>query len=157
MAALVILVLSITNAGELRLFSVQKSENKNALVYFVRVDETCRLSRDNPIFVRWHMRERGEGVWEELLVIERSFYALAEQRAVDPQHVRTHVRAAPEHPFVVRAEKTEQGCVAFAEADIGGTRAAIARVYADVGFLSVKRATLFGRLADGSAIAENIR
>jgi hypothetical protein len=157
MAALVILSFGITAANELRLFSVQKSENKNELVYFIRADEACRPARYNPVFVRWHMRERGESAWEELLVIERSFYALAEQRPLDAQRVQTSVRAAPEHPFIVRIERSEGGCMASAEADIAGVRAVIASVAVEVGFLSVKHATIFGRTGDGSRIAENIR
>ncbi len=28
----------------------------------------------HPVAVRWHMRERGEDQWEELLPLERPFY-----------------------------------------------------------------------------------
>jgi hypothetical protein len=144
-------------ASELQLFAVQKSDNRNELVYFVRVDDACALLGEQPVFARWHMRERGEGAWEELTPMERRFYGLAEQARVDAQTVGTYAHGAPEHPFTVRVANVDGRCTATAEASFGGTRSVIARVALELGFLSVKRAIVFGRDDLGRAVTAHLR
>jgi hypothetical protein len=158
MTMLVTLCLGTAPVHELALFSVQKSDNRNEVVYFVSVDAACALASDRPVTVRWHMRERGENVWEELLAIERPIYALGEQVAIDAHTVATFARAAPEHAFVVTVAETPGGCTAHASLSRDGQLVEISNVSVELGLLSVKRATLFGRsLPTGRPVMQRLQ
>lgn len=66
--------------SSLELFRIERSTNRNAVVYAARVGKDGELDAANPVTAFWIMNEAG-GVREELTFLERSFaYGYATSR-----------------------------------------------------------------------------
>src|ERR1700722_3637008 len=87
------------------LFFVSKSENRNQVAYEVRLDESCRLVGDAPVFAYWRMLELGPTRTEPLLPIEAPAYGIARQEVLERGSlggaVRIALRALPDREILV--------------------------------------------------------
>src|ERR1700678_3657284 len=101
-------------SGDLRLFSISKSENRNQVVYAVRVDEACRPPGQSPVHAFWQNLEVGPNDQSPLLFIEQPAYGLASQEALPGDAVKVRLRALPDRPIVVHTARTGDTCTATA-------------------------------------------
>jgi hypothetical protein len=120
--------------GEVDLFLISKSENKNQVAYKVRLDDACRPDGAAPVFARWRMLERSSTAVEPLLAVEEAAYGVARQEVVERGEgggvVRLTLRALPDRVIVVRAARRGAACVAEASTRIEGTPARLFGVHA---------------------------
>ncbi len=118
---------------EAALFFVSKSENKNQVAYEVRVDESCRLVGDAPVFAYWRMLELGPTRREPLLPIEVPAYGIVRQEIVERSAaggaVRIALRALPDREILVRSRAGDAGCVTTATTHIHDTAARLFNVH----------------------------
>jgi hypothetical protein len=113
---------------EIPLFTVTKSENKNQVVYALRVDERCLPAADLPIHPYWRMLEKGPTVTEPLLAREEQAYGVARQ-SVSSDVVRMALRAMPDREITVITWRAGETCAAAAWMSVGGVRARLVDVH----------------------------
>ena len=145
------------------LFFVSKSENRNQVAYEVRLDESCRLVGDAPVFAYWRMLELGPTRTEPLLPIEAPAYGIARQEVLERGSlggaVRIALRALPDREILVRSAATETGCVATATTRIHDARARLVNVHARISWpFGVASLLMTGWAeSDGRLVREAIR
>lgn len=145
------------------LFFVSKSENKNQVAYEVRIDESCRLVGDAPVFAYWRMLELGPSRTEPLLPLEVPAYGIAHEeiveRSVSGGAVRIALRALPDREILVRSSAGEGGCTATATTRIRDTRARLFNVHARISWpFGVASLTVSGWAeSDGQVVRETMR
>jgi hypothetical protein len=145
-------------SGDLRLFSISKSENRNQVVYAVRVDEACRPAGQSPVHAYWQNLEVGPNAESPLLFIEQPAYGLASQEALSGDAVKVRLRALPDRPIVVHTQHTESGCMATATATVSSRPVALYNVYARLRrIFGVESVTISGREAGGAIVQEVVR
>jgi hypothetical protein len=115
-------------ARELPLFTVTKSENKNHVVYALRLDGRCLPAGDAPVHPYWRMLEKGPGVTEPLLAREERAYGIGRQ-SVASDVVRMALRAVPDREITVITWRAGDTCAAAAWMTIAGTRARLVDVH----------------------------
>jgi len=139
-----------------RLFSISKSENRNDVVYGVRLDDRCAPRGDSPVFVYWEMLERGPGVTEPVLDRELRAYGIASQRVLarGPAggSVDLVLRAMPSRHILVRTDRVERACKAWPSLSIGGTDAYLYDIYVKLRPLGIDSLLLSGRTTDGTRV-----
>jgi hypothetical protein len=145
------------------LFFVSKSENRNQVVYEVRVDESCRLLGDSPVFAIWRMLELGPTRTEPLLPLESPAYGIARQEIVERSGsggaVRIALRALPDREILVRSGEIDGKCVATATTHINDTRARLFNVHARLSWpfgIASLRMTGWAE-SDGHVVYETLR
>ena len=152
------LVLSPGGAGaegtsDLTLFSISKSENRNQVVYVVRVDEACHPSGPAPVHAFWQNLEQGPTNTSPLLWIEQPAYGLASQQVETDGQVRIRLRPLPERPILVRTERNGDACVARAAATVSATPVTLYNIHAKLKrIFGIESVTLSGRQVDSGAI-----
>ncbi len=116
-----------------RLFAISKSENKNEVVYGIRLDERCAPRGEAPVFGYWGMNERGPGETDPLLDRELRAYGIASQRAVaggaEGGTVDMVLRAVPSRHILVTTRRVGSECKAWSLTSIGGTDAYLYSIY----------------------------
>ncbi len=141
-------------------FVIDKSLNRNQVVYGLSLDRTCALQGEEPVRVYWQMRERGAHETEGLLDAERPLIGLGPQRVIerrpDGGKVRVAIRALPERPLTFEARRVGEGCEAWATMTIAGRDATLEHVFAQVWLLGVISVSLEGRV-EGAPIVEQLR
>jgi Domain of unknown function (DUF4833) len=121
-------------AGEVPLFTVSKSENKNIVQYSLRVDRQCTPIALSPVFAFWRMLEEGPNRTEALLAREVKAYGITsqvvtEQRA-DGGKVRLVLNAVPKRTIAIETNRMPDGkCVARSMVPVDGTPAYLYNVY----------------------------
>ena len=134
------------------LFSIQRSNNRNELVY-----EACFAGgafAGRPIRAHWVMSE-SDGHREELTALEERFAYGTVVRAASPDAVSFGLRALPARELVARREGDEVR--AFTEID--GRARALISVYNELGggiFPSVRSVELVGLDAAGAICTERL-
>ncbi len=148
------------DAGLTPVFAVDKSSNRNQVVYALALDANCAFRSENPVHVYWRMRERGEQETEGLLDLEQPVVGLGAQeiteRRPDGGTVVAAIRAMPKRPLAFTARRSGERCEVFASTSIDGRDAVLQRVYAKVWLFGVQYVALEG-LADGGPVAEILR
>ncbi len=116
------------------LFSISKSENKNRVVYEVKLDESCRPAGTTPVHAYWRMLERSSSAVEPLLPKEERAYGFGGRQVVARDAsggtVRFALRALPDREVVVRSGQGEGGCFAQALTRVGDAQARLFNVHA---------------------------
>jgi hypothetical protein len=149
-------------AGETRLFSISKSENRNEVVYAVHLDDGCAPVGDAPVYAFWRMRERGEAIVEPLLSREEAAYGIARQRVAERGsnggELDIALRALPGRPIRIQTQKQDGVCRAWSTTPIAGTDAHLYNVYVKLRFLGVDYLLLSGWSIDGrQVVREQVR
>jgi hypothetical protein len=145
------------------LFFVSKSENKNQVVYEVRIDESCGLVGDAPVFAYWRMLELGPTRTEPLLPIEVPAYGIAHQQVLEHDAsggvVRIALRALPDREILVRSTANEGHCVTTATTRIHDVPARLFNVHARISWPFGVASLLMSGWAegDGRLVREAIR
>lgn len=117
-------------AGELSLFSISKSENKNQVQYAVQTNPNCAPASTAPVFAYWRMLEQGPNRVAPLLPREQEAYGIASQSVDTKGRVRVVLRAVPSRPIVVETGRADDGsCRALANMPIKGSPAYLFDVY----------------------------
>ena len=151
---------SIPDVELTAVFFIDKSHNRNQVVYGLALDRDCGFRTARPIQAFWRMRERGEGETEPLLAIEQRAYGLGPQEIIerrgDGGTVVVTMRAVPERELVFAARRAGERCEVLATTSIDGREAVLSRVYVKTWFLGVSWIALEG-LADGSPVREVLR
>jgi hypothetical protein len=148
-------------SGDISLFSISKSENRNQVVYAVRVDEACHPVGDAPVHAYWRMLEKGPAAIEPLLSREERAYGLASQQteplggADGDRLVRVRLRALPDRTIVIRTARSADTCIATATATVAAKPVSLFNVHARLRWLfGVESLTLSGRAATGGAVVQ---
>jgi len=138
------------------LFTISKSENRNEVVYAVRVDENCFPMGTTPIFAYWRMHEHGPTVTEPLLGVEEPAYGIARERVMalgaDGGTFEIALRAIPNRPIVVQTKRQDGSCHAWATVSIAGKEAILFNVYARLRWLGVEYLLLSGWTIDRTRV-----
>jgi Domain of unknown function (DUF4833) len=138
-------------------FVVDKSLNRNQVVYALDLDRQCAPRGDRPVHVYWRMRERGEDETEGVLDLEEPIIGLGPQqvaeRRADGGRVVVAIRALPRRPLTFSSRQGAEGCEVVATMVIGGQEATLRRAYARVWLLGLISLELEGR-ADGRPVIE---
>jgi hypothetical protein len=113
---------------EVPLFTITKSENKNHVVYALRLNARCLPAGDAPIHPYWRLLEKGPFVTEPLLAREERAYGVARQ-SVAADVVRMALRAMPDREITVITWRAGETCAAAAWVSISGTRARLLDVH----------------------------
>ncbi len=143
-------------------FFVAKSENKNQVHYGVRLDASCAPAGSQPVFAYWRMLEHGPTATEPLLSREQGAYGIAEQhvleRSQEGGRVLVRLGALPDRPIAVETSRRDGVCHADATMVIGGSRASLTRVFAQLRWpFGVDYLELSGRsLSDGRVVRERL-
>ena len=141
-------------------FVVDKSHNRNQVVYGLALDRDCAFRTETPVQVFWQMRERGEGQREGVLDSERPYIGLGPQTIVERRSdggtVVVAILALPNRPLTFTARRVGRRCEAVATMAIHGREARLQHVFAKVWLLGVVSVTLEGR-ANGDAVIEKLR
>lgn len=163
LGALLAVLLSAAPAADAALtpvFVIDKSSNRNQVVYALALEGDCAFRSDAPVHVFWRMRERGEQETEELLDLEQPVVGLGAQeiteRRPDGGTVVTTIRGFPRRPLTFTARRDGDRCEVAATALIGGREASLQRVFAKTWLFGVEYVALEG-LADGVPAAEILR
>jgi hypothetical protein len=147
-------------AGLTPVFVIDKSTNRNQVVYALALDRTCAFRTDAPVEVFWRMRERGEQETEGLLDWEKPIVGLGAQqiteRRPDGGTVVVAIRALPKKPLTFFSRRAGDRCEVAAATFIDGREAAIQRIFAKLWLFGVEYVALEG-LADGGPVAEILR
>jgi hypothetical protein len=138
------------------LFSISKSENKNAVVYAIHLDAQCAPLGDAPVFAFWRMNEKGPAVIEPLLGREEPAYGVGLQRVLardsEGGKVEVTLRALPRRPIVVQTKPGEGRCQAWSTMPIAGESAYLYNVYVKLRELGVDYLLLSGWALDRSHV-----
>jgi hypothetical protein len=125
-----------TVSGEVSLFTIAKSENRNLVQYAIRVDEHCMPVSTTPVYAYWRMLEQGPDRTAPLLARERRAYGLAGQEVVPPATAgvagaaRIVLNGVPGRPVLVETSRaTDNTCRAVSTVIIGGGPAHLFDVY----------------------------
>jgi hypothetical protein len=116
------------------LFSISKSENKNLVQFFVRLDARCSPVGQTPVYAYWRMLEKGATATEPLLDREQPAYGIASQ-SVEPRGeggatVHMTLRALPHTPLLVESGRAADGaCTAWVRTPIDGVDAKLFNVH----------------------------
>jgi Domain of unknown function (DUF4833) len=143
-------------------FYVSKSENKNQVHYAIRLDDRCAPTGASPMFAYWRMLERDARATEPLLDREQPAYGILEQRVLertgDGGTVRVVLRALPSRPILVTSVASSEGCVVTATTQVGGTRALLTSIHAQLKWpFGVDHLLVSGRaVTGGRALTERI-
>ncbi len=151
---------SIPDAELTPVFVIDKSQNRNQVVYGLALDHDCAFRTAQPVQAFWRMRERGESETEPLLSIEQRAYGLGAQevteRRADGGTVLLTMRALPERELAFTARRAGDRCEVVATTSIDGREATLSRVFVKTWFLGVRWIALEG-LADGNPVREVLR
>lgn len=163
--ALTIVLLSTRTAAEpsspnsydgINLFTISKSENRNEVVYAVRVDRNCVPMGTTPVFAYWRMHEKGPAVTEPLLGVEEPAYGMARERELalgaNGGTFEIALRAMPNRPIVVQTKREDGACRAWATLSIAGTEATLFNVYARLRWFGVEYLLLSGWTTDRARV-----
>jgi hypothetical protein len=143
-------------------FHVAKSENRNQVHYGIRLDAACDPAGPEPVYAYWRMFEHGPSATEPLLSREVGAYGFAEQRVVrrgaGGGQVLLRLRALPNRLITIATAMRDGRCEAVASTVIGGARASLASVFAQLRWpFGVAYLELSGRaLADGRELRERV-
>jgi hypothetical protein len=150
--------------GSVSAFTISKSENANAVVYSVLVDDACAPRGNAPIFAYWRMRERGGDVTEPLLERELPAYGVAAQRVLAREEsrgtVEVKLRALESRPIVVETMRGVGGaCHAVATVVVAGAPAHIFDVHVQIRWpFGIDHLLLSAWSLDGShVVTERVR
>jgi len=138
------------------LFSISKSENKNAVVFGIRLDEQCAPVGDAPVYEFWRMYEKGPHVIEPLLSREQEAYGISSQRVLPPGdasgRVEITLRALPKRPVVVETRPRDGTCEAWSVVTIAGESGYLYNVYVKLRLLGVDFILLSGWATDRTRV-----
>jgi hypothetical protein len=141
---------------EIPLFIVTKSENRNHVVYALRVDERCMPLADAPIHPYWRMLEKGPQATEPLLSREERAYGVMKE-TVKSDVVRFTLHALPDREITVLAWRAGEACSAAAWTRISGARARVLEVHAVLTWpFGVHHLVLRGTTREGRLVEETI-
>ncbi len=149
--------------GTVALFFVSKSENKNQVAYEVRVDDSCRLVGDAPVYAYWRMLELGPTRTEPMLPIETPAYGIARQQILERGRsggtVRVTLRALPDRAILVHTTASDGKCLATATTLIDETPAYLVNVHARISWpFGVASLLMTGWAeSDGRLVRETLR
>jgi hypothetical protein len=139
--------------SDLTLFSISKSENRNQVVYAIRVDAACRPAGPAPVHAYWQNFEQGPTNTSPLLWIEQPAYGMASQQVESDGQVRIRLRPLPERPIVVRTERSGDACLARAATTVSATAVILYNIHAKLKRLfGIESVTLSGRQVETGAI-----
>lgn len=148
-------------SGDVSLFSISKSENRNQVVYAVRVDNACRPVGEAPVHAYWRMLERGPSATEPLLSREERAYGMVSQETAPvagsgERVVRLRLRAVPDRTIVVHTARIAEACTASATATVAAKPVSLFNVHARLRrlFFGVESLTLSGREAESGAVTQ---
>jgi|HubBroStandDraft_1064217.scaffolds.fasta_scaffold263807_2 hypothetical protein len=147
----------------LPLFSISKSENKNQVLFEVRLDTRCRPIGDAPVVSYWRMLERSTESVEPLLSVEGRAYGIGRQQILDRGDsggtVRFALRALPGREIVVRATREGSTCLAEASTLISSTPARLYNVHVRLAWpFGIDSLLITGRAqSDGHIVRETLR
>lgn len=137
-------------------FFVSKSENRNQVHYAVAVDAQCKMAGTAPMFARWKMLEKGEGIEEPLLDREQAAYGITSQ-SIHGGRVRIVLRALPSRPVIVETYVADGTCRASARMTVAGSNARLFNVHAALRWpFGVDYLLLQGWTDDGKVIREKV-
>ncbi|MCC7541989.1 MAG: DUF4833 domain-containing protein [Deltaproteobacteria bacterium] len=141
-------------------FHIAKSENRNQIHYGIRLDSACSPMGSSPVYAYWRDYEDGPNARSELLSREEPAYGIGAQhvrRSDAGSTIRLRMRAFATRVITIEVSRGPTGCVARAVTTIGGQRARLDRVWAEIGFYSIDHIVLQGRrVSDGARITERI-
>ncbi|MCA9600843.1 MAG: DUF4833 domain-containing protein [Myxococcales bacterium] len=144
-------------------FFITKSENRNQVHYGVRTDAACVPRGDSPVFAYWQDLEDGPNATSPILDHEQRAYGIETQsvisRTTSGGSISLQHRALKGRPMRVDVSKDASGaCVATTLTRIDGKRAKLDRAHLEIGFLQLKKLTLYGHaLKDGKAVEESLK
>jgi len=153
----------LVSRERLHLFSISKSENRNQVLFDVRLDAHCRPVGDAPVFAYWLMLERSADTVEPLLPIERRAYGIGRQEVLERDEtggaVRIALRALPGREIVVRSRREGTSCSREASTLISNTPARLFNVHARLAWpFGVDSLLITGWAAsDGHLVRETLR
>jgi Domain of unknown function (DUF4833) len=140
-------------AREVPLFLVTKSENKNRVVYALRVDDKCAPLGDAPVRAYWQMLEKGADVTEPLLSREERAYGL--RQSVRSDVVRMSLNALPEREITIITWRAAGACMAAAWTTVRTERARLVDVHAVLAWpFGIAHLVVQGRTRDGRLVEE---
>ena len=146
------------SSSDLSLFSISKSENRNQVVYAVRVDDACHPVGDAPVHAYWRMLEKGPVAMEPLLSREERAYGMVSQETAlvagtGDRVVRLRLRALPDRTIVVRTAKSSESCTATAVATVAATPVSLFNVHARLRMIfGLESLTLTGRATESGVV-----
>lgn len=128
-----------------QVFYLQRSTNKNTVVYAARFDDSGNLVTSNPAQVYWRRYEEGGGA-RGLKRIENVAFGLNARQRSTPGEVVVTLRRVPQIPMLLRQTGANQ---AELWVNIGGKTVQAIYAYAEIdqsGLIdSVSRFTVYGR------------
>jgi hypothetical protein len=142
-------------------FLVAKSENKNQVHYGVRLDESCNVVGQNPLYGYWRMLEK-RGEIEPILSREVRAYGLDPvqriEKSGDATTIYAKMNAIPDRQLRVTVARNGDGCEARASMSIAGTDAQLRLIYIRLSWpFGVDYILLRGsRMADGRSVEEKL-
>ncbi len=121
------------------LFTISKSENKNQVVFAIRLDDQCVPLGSAPVIQYWRMREKSPSGTEPMLSREAAAYGIRSQsileRRPDSGKVQIALNALPDRLIVIETRKQGDRCLAWSTIAIAGKRAFLYDVYAKQAFV----------------------
>jgi hypothetical protein len=140
------------------LFVVERSTNRNVVLYEARMRKDGTLDRKEPVRTRWKMVEKGPGVYEELTGFERDSAYGVETREAAADRATVGIKALSQRS--IRIVKKPDACP-HALVQMGDREIFLEKVFvkASGGLIpSVDRLTLRGRRVDtGEASEETLK
>lgn len=141
------------------LFSVTKSENRNEVIYAIRLDAHCAPIGEAPVYAFWRMNERG-GTSEPLLHREEAAYGIHTQRVLahdaDGGAVDVTLRALPSRHIMVRARRHDATCETTSTLVIAGAQASLTNIDVKLKPFGVDYIVVSGRTTN-SVVREKIQ
>jgi len=138
------------------LFTISKSENKNAVVFAIHLDEHCAPVGEAPVFAFWQMFEKGPHIIEPLLSREEAAYGIARESVLSagPEGGRVEItlRALPKRPVVIETKPGDGRCEAWATVQVAGESAYLYNVYVKLETFGVDYLLLSGWATDRTRV-----
>ncbi len=140
------------------LFTISKSENRNAVVFGIHLDEQCAPVGDAPVYEFWRMYEKGPHVIEPLLSREQQAYGIVSERVLPRGdaggRVEITLRALPKRPVVVETRPRDGLCEAWSIVTIAGESGYLYNVYVKLGLFGVDYLLLSGWATDRTRVVQ---
>jgi Domain of unknown function (DUF4833) len=141
---------------EVPLFLVTKSENRNRVLYVLRLDEKCAPVGEAPVRAYWQMLEKGVSVTEPLLSREDRAYGLRQTLRSDV--VRLSLNALPDREITVITWRAAGACMAAAWTTLRGERARLVEVHAVLSWpFGIDHVVVQGQTREGRLVEETVQ
>ena len=123
--------ISIATSGEIKLFRIQRSKNKNEVHYVVNVNEDCTVMKDDAIRGFWNELEKGINFISGFGPLDNMAYGIASTEIKTDNEVVFALKAVPTKLFTVKTEKGSSTCLATTTTLVNNSEASLFRIYVE--------------------------